>query len=120
MQTQECFVHHRNNVYVILNWQVRKDEFDVMLLDPLDTQQLVWYQELVKDGYTDDSIYKKLYPEALLQEKKVLVNIELLSKEQLVHLINSRLGKTLTSLIRVSSDDLKSLFLGIEVLASTE
>jgi hypothetical protein len=119
MKAQQCFLHHRNNVYAVLNWRVRKNEFDVMLLDPLDTQEFGRYQKLMKEGFTDESIFKKFYPEKIAPKKKILIKIELLSKEQLTHLINIRLGSTLTSMIRMSTEDLRSLFLEIEELAST-
>ena len=119
MQARQCFLRNRNNVYAILNWRVRKDESDVMLAKLLDTQQLGRYQNLVKEGFTDETIFNKFYPEKIESKNTVLITIEQLSKEQLTHLINTRLGKSLTSMNRMSTEDLRSLFLDIEGLAST-
>jgi len=118
MNRQQCFLHHLNNVYAILNWRFRKGQSDVMLAKLLDTQQLGRYQKLVGEGVTDETIFNKFYPEKLESKNKVLITIEQLSKEQLTHLINTHLGKPLASMSRMSIEDLRSLFLEIEGLAS--
>ena len=42
----QCFFASDDQVIAIMNWYLRKDEFDVMILDPLDTQDMATYTKL--------------------------------------------------------------------------
>jgi len=100
-----------NQVYANLNWHLRTREDDVMLLEPLDTQDMGKYSKLTKEGLSDNEIYTKLYPRVEHKPKeKVLIDIDLLTKEQLIHLISIRLNASLPTLIYMSTEDLKTLY----------
>ena len=106
-----CFMNFHNQVYANLNWHLRTKVDDVMLLEPLDTQDMGKYSKLSKQGVSDNEIYKKLYPRVEHRPKeKVLIDIDLLTKEQLIHLISLKLNASLPTLIYMSTKDLKTLY----------
>jgi len=91
-----CFMNFHNQVYANLNWHLRTKVDDVMILEPLDTQDMGKYSKLTKQGLSDNEIYKKLYPRVEHRPKeKVLIDIDLLTKEQLIHLISLKLNASL-------------------------
>ena len=107
----KCFLNYGDQVYAIQNWQARTSDFDVMVLDPLDTQNLGKYSNLSKQGLSEKQIYKKLFPIVKYKPKeKVLIDIDLLTKEQFIHLIGTRLNVSLPTLTYMSTEDLKTLF----------
>lgn len=111
MMNNECFLSSENQVFAIQNWYLRKDEFDVMILDPLDTQAMGTYSKLCGKGFSSQEIFKKLYPGVPHKPKeKVLVDIDILTKEQLIHLISIRLNVSLPTFMYMSTEDLKSLY----------
>ena len=111
MTMNPCFMNFHNQVYANLNWHLRTKVDDVMLLEPLDTQDMGKYSKLSKQGLSDNEIYKKLYPRVEHRPKeKVLIDIDLLTKEQLIHLISLKLNASLPTLIYMSTEDLKTLF----------
>ena len=106
-----CFMNFHNQVYANLNWHLRTKVDDVMLLEPLDTQDMGKYSKLSKQGLSDNEIYQKLYPRVEHRPKeKVLIDIDLLTKEQLIHLISLKLNASLPTLIYMSTKDLMTLF----------
>ena len=106
-----CFMNFHNQVYANLNWHLRTKVDDVMLLEPLDTQDMGKYSKLSKQGLSDKKIFKELYPRVEYKPReKVLIDIDLLTKEQLIHLISIRLNASLPTLIYMSTEDLKTLF----------
>ena len=111
MMLNPCFMNFHNQVYANLNWHLRTKVDDVMLLEPLDTQDMGKYSKLSKQGVSDNEIYKKLYPRVEHRPKeKVLIDIDLLTKEQLIHLISLKLNASLPTLIYMSTKDLMTLF----------
>jgi hypothetical protein len=107
----DCFMNYDNHVYAIQNWYLRKSEFDVVILNPLDTQDMGKYSKLSKQGLSEKQIYKKLYPSVEHKPKeKVLIDIDLLTKDQLIHLVNTKLNASLPTLMYMSTEDLKTLF----------
>ena len=111
MMLNPCFMNFHNQVYANLNWHLRTKVDDVMLLEPLDTQDMGKYSKLSKQGLSDNEIYKKLYPRVEHRPKeKVLIDIDLLTKEQLIHLISLKLNASLPTLIYMSTKDLMTLF----------
>ena len=111
MMMNPCFMNFHNQVYANLNWHLRTKVDDVMLLEPLDTQDMGKYSKLSKQGLSDNEIYKKLYPRVEHRPKeKVLIDIDLLTKEQLIHLISLKLNASLPTLIYMSTKDLMTLF----------
>ena len=111
MKNNDCFLNYDNHVYAIQNWHLRKSVFDVVILDPLDTQDMGKYSKLSKQGLSDTQIYKKLYPSVEYKPKeKVLIDIDLLTKDQLIHLVSSKLNTSLPTLMYMSTEDLKTLF----------
>ena len=111
MMMNPCFMNFNNQVYANLNWHLRTKVDDVMILEPLDTQDMGKYSKLTKQGLSDNEIYMKLYPRVDHKPKeKVLIDIDLLTKEQLIHLISIRLNASLPTLIYMSTKDLKTLF----------
>ena len=111
MTMNPFFINFQNQVYANLNWHLRTKVDDVMLLEPLDTQDMGKYSKLSKQGLSDNEIYKKLYPRVEHRPKeKVLIDIDLLTKEQLIHLISLKLNASLPTLIYMSTKDLKTLY----------
>ena len=111
MMMNPCFMNFHNQVYANLNWHLRTKVDDVMILEPLDTQDMGKYSKLTKQGLSDNEIYKELYPRVDHKPKeKVLIDIDLLTKEQLIHLISIRLNASLPTLIYMSTEDLKTLY----------
>ena len=111
MTLNPCFMNFHNQVYANLNWHLRTKVDDVMLLEPLDTQDMGKYSKLSKQGLSDNEIYQKLYPRVEHRPKeKVLIDIDLLTKEQLIHLISLKLNASLPTLIYMSTKDLMTLF----------
>ena len=111
MTMNPFFINFHNQVYANLNWHLRTKVDDVMLLEPLDTQDMGKYSKLSKQGLSDNEIYKKLYPRVEHRPKeKVLIDIDLLTKEQLIHLISLKLNASLPTLIYMSTKDLKTLY----------
>jgi hypothetical protein len=109
-----CFMKFNNQLYAIQNWYLRKNEFDVVLLDPLDTQEMGTHLKLSKQGLSEEHIYNALYPKVSTKPKeKVLIDIDLLTKEQLIHLICVGLNTSLPTLMYMSTDDLQKLYLVI-------
>ena len=106
------FMEINNRVYVIQNWHLRQNEFDVVLLDPLDTQELGKHSELSKQGLSDKRIYNALYPRVEIKpKKKILIDIDVLTKDQLIHLIRVELNISVPSLMYMNTDDLQELYL---------
>ena len=111
---RKCFMEFNNKVYAIQNWQLRNNEDDVILLDPLDTQELGKHSELSKQGQSEEHIFKVIYPRAVTKPKaKVLIDIDMLTKDQLLHLIRVGLNISVPSLMYMSTDDLQELYLAI-------
>ena len=111
MMNDQCFIASDDQVFAIMNWYLRKDEFDVMILDPLDTQDIATYTRLCGQGITSKEIYKKLYPDVEYKPKeKALIDVDLLTKDQLTQLINTILGKKLPTLMYMSTKDLLALY----------
>lgn len=110
----KCFLEFNNKVYAIQNWQLRNKEEDVILLDPLDTQELGKHSELSKQGLSDERIYNALYPRVeTIHKRKILIDIDMLTKDQLIHLIRVGLNISVPSLMYMSTDDLQELYLAI-------
>jgi len=111
MMNDQCFIASDDQVFAIMNWYLRKDEFDVMILDPLDTQDIATYTRLCGQGITSKEIYKDLYPDVEYKPKeKVLIDVDLLTKDQLTQLISTILGKNLPTLMYMSTEDLLTLY----------
>ena len=111
MMMNPCFISFHNQVYANLNWHLRTKVDDVMILEPLDTQDLGKYSKLSKQGLSDKKIFKKLFPRVDYKPKeKVLIDVDLLTKEQLIHLISINLDASLPTLIYISTEDLKTLY----------
>ena len=107
----ECFLNYGNQVYAIKNWQARQSISDVMILDPLDTKDMGTYSNLFKQGLSEKQIYKDIFPSVKHKPKaKVLIDIDLLTKEQFIHLISTKLNVSLPTLMYMSTEDLKTLF----------
>ena len=106
-----CFLEFDNQVYAIQNWYLRKNEFDVILLDPLDTQEMGKHSELSKQGIPEEQIFGVLYPKVQSEPRqKVLVDIDFLTKDQLIQLICGELNLSMPSLIYLPTDDLQKLY----------
>jgi hypothetical protein len=111
---RKCFMEFNNKVYAIQNWHLRNNEDDVILLDPLDTQELGKHSELSKQGRSEEHIFNVIYPRAVTKPKaKVLIDIDMLTKDQLLHLIRVGLNISVPSLMYMSTDDLQELYLAI-------
>jgi len=110
----KCFLEFNNKVYSIQNWQLRNKEEDVILLDPLDTQELGKHSKLSKQGLSDERIYNALYPRVeTIHKRKILIDIDMLTKDQLIHLIRVGLNISVPSIMYMSTDDLQELYLAI-------
>ncbi len=111
MMYNECFINYGDQVYAIKNWQARQSISDVMILDPLDTKDMGKHSNLSKQGLSEKQIYRNIFPSVKHKPKaKVLIDIDILTKEQFIHLISTRLNVSLPTLMYMSTEDLKTLF----------
>ena len=112
----KCFLEFNDKVYAVQNWHLRKKEDDVVLLDPLDTQELGKHSELSQLGKSEEYIFNALYPvipSTPKPKQQVLIDVDLLTKDQLMHLIRVGLNISVPSLMYMSTNDLQELYLAI-------
>jgi len=109
--TTGCFMNINGTIHAVVNWRSRSDKDDVIIGCRLNKGQEDTYERMKDQGYSDPVICDKLFPQALLPRarQKVSVDIEVLTKQQLVQLIRDTLGKPLPSLEKLSTDDLRSV-----------
>jgi len=101
-------------MFAILNWRIRDNEFDVIVLQPLTEHELKTYEALAEQGKSEYNIFYELFPPSDTPQKQVLIDFSLLTKEQLVSLINFNLNISLPSLKRMKKEDLQRLYLSLE------
>ena len=85
-----------------------------MVRNELNVSELQLYNGLKKSGKSDEFIFNKLFPSKLKERRKVLIELDKLTKKQLIYLIMSHLDLTLPSLKNMSAKDLRLLFLKVE------
>lgn len=106
-----CFLNINGTIHAILNWRTRRSKEDVIIGCKLDENQKSEYARLIARGYDEAAICDKLFPMAVLPDSRrtVDVDIELLTKAQLVFLIRERLQKPLPSLDKLNTHDLRAI-----------
>ena len=111
-----CFLNINGTVHAILNWRTRQVKEDVIIGCRLNKQQKEVYERMVAEGRPEEEISDRLFPVAVLPPARttVEVDVDLLSKTQLVHLIRERLKKPLPSLDKLNASDLRSVLGSIE------
>jgi hypothetical protein len=114
MTSIQCFTRHQDQMYAILNWRIRASEFDVIVLQPLTEHELQAYEALAELGKSEYHIFYELFPPSGTPQKQVLIDFSLLTKDQLVSLINLYLNISLPSLRRMKKEDLQKLYLSLE------
>jgi len=113
----EYFSNMNGKVIAITNCYQRHSNDDVIITSPLNTQQLEIYKEKKSDNLSDSHIFNLLYPRTTYIDQeldiphgtKILIDIELLTKHQIIHLINNHLDCDLKSLSKMSHKDLCKL-----------
>ena len=105
-------------VHAIVNAGIRSD-MDVMLSEPLDTQKLKVYQDLKSAGRSDSQVFRTIFPAEPPKvtkeiDTKVEVDVELLSKRQLIYLILDDLQTSLSTLSEMSTADLQKLLISLQ------
>ncbi len=106
-----CFLNINGTVHAILNWRTRRSKEDVIIGCKLDEHQKGEYERLTARGYDETAICDKLFPMAAVADSRhtVDVDIELLTKSQLVRLIRERLQEPLPSLDKLNTHDLRAI-----------
>lgn len=109
--TTGCFMNINGTIHAVVNWRSRSDKDDVIIGCRLNRGQEETYGRMKEQGYSDPVICDRLFPQALLPKvrQKVSVDIEVLTKPQLVQLIRETLGKPLPSLEKLATEDLRSI-----------
>jgi hypothetical protein len=109
--TTGCFMNISGTIHAVVNWRSRSDKDDVIIGCRLNKGQEETYGRMKDQGYSDPVICDRLFPQALLPKvrQKVSVDIEVLTKPQLVQLIREKLGKPMPSLDKLNADDLRSV-----------
>jgi hypothetical protein len=110
MRTNQCFEKINGKIKAVLNWRVRQKEDDIVIAEDLNTKEFKRYKELKETGKDDTLIFAELFPQNVCSGQ-VLVEIDKLTKKQLLCLILTRIKISLPSLKNMSAEDLRSLFM---------
>ena len=111
MQIKQCFARINGKLQAILNWRVRHKESDIVIAEELNSKEINLYKELKKSGKSDTQIFNQLFPPKVESHKQVLIEIDKLTKKQLVYLIINKLNTSLPSLKNMTLEDLKELYI---------
>lgn len=110
---REIFIEYGDKLYAVANWRLRHGPDNVMLLDELDTQQIRSHRRFMKKGLSPEQIFDRIYPaqqaSIARSKRQVLVDIELLPKDLLIHLIEVELSRSMPALMYLPTDDLQTL-----------
>jgi hypothetical protein len=109
MRPDQCFAKLDGKIKAILNWRLRQKEDDIVIAEELNTKEFNLYNEFKKSGKNDISIFNDLFPQKV-ESKQVLIEIDKLTKKQLIHLIINKMKISLPSLKNMSTEDLRALF----------
>jgi hypothetical protein len=113
----QYFAEQRGNIYAILNHKQRRDPGDVIVPAALtpDKQKLVY--RLRNKGMSDSTIFMRLFPASTpapppppkraIPVNHVTVDIDILTKVQLVDTITKELQNDMPSLKQMSKADLQ-------------
>jgi hypothetical protein len=100
-------------IFEIRNWMQREPS-DCVVGRPLKEDDKTKYYILKNLGLTDSQIFFRLNPKVLdrIEERKTVeVPMEILDEEQLIWLIEDKIGEKMESLDKLSRRDLVKLFL---------
>ncbi len=95
----------------IQNWRNRERSDDALVAVPLSDEQIEAYRRWKKKGWSDEQIFSNMFPDPEL-DRVALPMVEL-TKTQLVNLTSQILGREMSSLERLSRDDLVQLLQAI-------
>ncbi len=108
------FTENGSKVFVITNWKSRNSEADAMLRMPLTGPQKKVYIDLKDKGEDETVIYNTLFPSPPEERKRTIqIEVDDLTKPQMITQINRELGLSLESLDRMKVDDLKEMLLAL-------
>jgi hypothetical protein len=112
-----CFLEVNGSVHAILNWRTRGTKDDVIIGCLLNAAQVAAYRRMKAQNVSEAAICDKLFPEPAVprsRQTRVTVDIDLLTKAQLVQLIRERFNKPLASLDKLNTIDLRSILASVE------
>jgi hypothetical protein len=106
-----CFLNINGTVHAIVNWRSRSHKDDVIIGCRLTKAQEAQYAQMKGQGAGEAAICDRLFPQSVLPRSRptVRIDIDVLTKGQLLQLIRERIGKPLPTLEKVSRLDLKSI-----------
>ena len=119
MDSRTCFAEYNGRQYAILNWELRRTMNDAIISRPLLKDELALYEKYKRQGKENAWIFRQLFPPRLLQQKSRLVSpkdLTKLGKNQLIHLILSKLHSSIPSLNKMTKPDLRTLYLALDRL----
>lgn len=106
------FIEKDQNVFAIVNSDIRDQDSDVIISVPLNKAQLQTYHEMKDDGSSNTQIFQKLFPAPTIKSKKkptLSLSVNDLTKVQLISLLESSTHKPLPTLENADLEDLRAL-----------
>ena len=117
MVSSRKFYEKNGQRFAIINSSYRKSDADAMISLPLTEEQERTYQEGRSGGNTDTQVFNELFPPKKVaggDDRVVHIDIDILTKTQLVSLIESYMGSKLASLSKMNRADLREMLLSLQ------
>ncbi len=115
MKNTKYFENLDGRIFAKLNWQFRKKDDDVLVFKALNKIESMEYEELIKEGHDEKYIFNFLFPQKVIQKgKQVSIKIEELNKKQISNFISEKLKISLSSLNKMSKEDLIKLYITLD------
>lgn len=118
----EYFSESGNLVYAITNSKNRRSSEDVQIRVPLKGDALKKYLKMKKAGENESDMFSILFPDrdttiaVLVGSRKIEIEVDELSKPQVVDLLTKEIEIELQSIERMTLNDLRELLLRIRSL----
>jgi len=111
----KCFTRNGSTLYAIINWSSRRRTQDAAILKKLTAEQTKKYESALESGKPEKEIFEELFPPPPPQKNgpKIEVDLDFLTKEQLIDLISRRTRSNLPSLGALSLTELQVLLINL-------
>lgn len=113
MKPQICFTQLNGKLHAVLNWRLRQRPDDVFIAEELNPTELQQYRNLQAKGLDEVQIFDALFPARTKPVERVSIELDQLTRSQIVHLLMLKLGP-LPSLRNMELDDLRKLLVQLE------
>ena len=109
MKSDKCFAKINGRLKVIVNWRSRQSDSDIVIAEDLNTTEIDLYHKLKESGKEDEHIFNELFPKCDIKILQSPMEIDKLTREQLIDYIRSKIDLSITSLELMLTEDLKKL-----------